>query len=90
MKMFKFNLGDEVESMVSGFKGIVVGRVQYLSGCLQYSVVARVQDDGKTPTMWIDEPHLKITEAGKVKVNLDPDAPGGPHDSPTRTTPPQR
>lgn len=88
--MFKFNLGDEVQSMVSGFKGIVVGRVEYLSGCLQYSVVGRCTKDGTTPTVWIDEAHLKRTKARKVKVKLNPNAPGGPHDSPTRTTPPSR
>lgn len=83
--MFKFNLGDEVQSLVSGFKGVIVGRAEYLNGCLQYDVVGRVKKDGKVPSIWIDEESLEIITALKVKVKKSPT--GGPQNTPTRSTP---
>ena len=87
-KLFKFDLGDEVQCMVSGFKGVIYGRTQYLNGCIQYGVQSRVQKDGKSICNWIDEPQLKRTKKQKVKVKLKPV--GGPHDAPTRTATPSR
>ena len=84
--MFKFDLGDEVQCLVSGFKGVIVGRTEYLNGCLQYSVRTRVNKDMDSRISWIDEAQLKRTKKQKVKVASK--LVGGPHNPPTRTTPP--
>lgn len=38
-------LGDKVVDVVSGFKGVVTGRAEYLTGCSQFSVSA--ESDGQ-------------------------------------------
>lgn len=34
--VFKFDMGAEVEDMITGLKGVVVNRTQYLEGSLGY------------------------------------------------------
>jgi hypothetical protein len=38
MLEWKFELGDRVRDRVSGFKGIVTSRTEYLNGCQQYGI----------------------------------------------------
>jgi len=73
------NLGDEVEDIVSGFKGIVVSKHLYLQGCSRISVQQVVDKDGKLPdSHTFDEPQLKCIAAGKVKKQANFYDPGGP------------
>ena len=73
------NLGDEVEDMVSGFKGIVVARHSYLQGCARVSIQPIVDKDGRLPeSRTFDEPQLKCIAVGKVKRQADFYDPGGP------------
>jgi len=74
------NLGDTVTDTITGFTGIVVGRVEYLTGCIQFEVQPKGLKDGvPINPKWIDEVRLGIQEASA----------GGPHDnSPVRVTPP--
>jgi hypothetical protein len=39
--MFKYELGVELQDAVTGFKGIVMGRTDYLNGCQRYSLHVR-------------------------------------------------
>lgn len=58
-------MGQKVRSIVSGFTGIVTGRVEYINGCVQYVVVPRVKEDGSTiDVQWIDEQNLEIVDEG--------------------------
>ena len=61
-------MGDEVEDLISGFKGIVVARTEFFNGCIQFNVCPKW--DGKTSNieeLSIDERTLKIIKKGKVK-----------------------
>lgn len=77
----KVELGDEVECKITGFRGIVNGVSQWLTGCDRVSVQAPMTKDGKYgENYWIDEAVVKIIKKGKVKPNAVRDSvkPGGP------------
>lgn len=67
---FKIQLGDVVQDTITGFKGAVLGRAQYLTGCNQALVCPQKLDkEGKRRDgEWFDEQRLEPT--GK-RVSLD-------------------
>lgn len=76
----KINLGDEVKDSVTGFKGIVVARTDYIHGCTRVSVQPKVGKDGKVPDqMAFDEPALVVLKAALIKRSHNET--GGPKDS---------
>lgn len=77
MPQFRLPLGVEVEDMITGFKGTITGRVEYLTGCHQYLVVSKVKKDGSgSLTGWYDDGRLKQTSKSSVKLHAG--APNGP------------
>lgn len=71
------NLGKEATDKVTGFKGIVGGHCEYITGCDQYLVTPPAGEDGKYPTgTWLDSKRLIISK--EVKVILDGEEPDGP------------
>lgn len=77
-------LGSEVKDTVTGFKGVVVGRSEFLNGCTRIGVQPKALKDGKCPDIsWFDEPQLEITKENVVQPG--PRNTGGPIPStPTR------
>ncbi len=62
------NLSDQVKDKITGFKGTVVGKVEYINGCVKYSVQPKIDKDGKMPdSIWIDEQELEITKKAAKK-----------------------
>lgn len=81
------NLGDEVQNIVTGNKGIVIGISTWLNGCRTIGTKGKVRKDGKTPeVVWDDEIELKVTKKKKLKLSkkVTRDT-GGPHPTPMRT-----
>ena len=65
----KIDFGYVVEDKVTGFTGIVVARVVYNTGCVQYGVKQRVGDDGKmTGVEYIDEGELRVIAESKEEL----------------------
>lgn len=81
----KVNLGDEVLDTTSGFKGLAVGRAEFLAGCVRVLIQPKVGKDGKmTEGVWIDEGLCKVTKpVAKPKEEKVPT--GGPRDDANRT-----
>lgn len=53
-------MGDKVRDTITGFKGTIVARCQYINGCDQCLVKPSVGEDGKMPVgEWIDDQQLK-------------------------------
>jgi len=67
-------LGDEVQDLVTGYKGIAVGITQWLYGCKRVSVQGRVPKAGGVApdNINIDEPQCKILKKAKVKISDEP------------------
>ena len=58
---FKFELGDEAEDLITGFKGIIVYRSQWIHNCNVYGLQPQEMKDGKPmEKQQFDEPQLRI------------------------------
>lgn len=71
--MAKVNLGDEVQCLATGLKGLAVSRTKMLHGEDQIGIQPPVlkSDPGKIPDGGsIDEHLLKVTEAGKGQFEV--------------------
>lgn len=56
-------LGMKVRDVITGFEGIVYGRIEYLTGCTQMNVVPPVDKDGKRrEAEWFDESRLEVLD----------------------------
>jgi hypothetical protein len=74
MKVIK--LGSLVRDMVSGFTGIATSRTEYLNGCVQYGIRAKIGADGKMPESWnLDVEVLEVVGEG-IAIETRPG--GGP------------
>lgn len=63
--MTKIQLGDEVQCTITGFKGIAVGRTEWIEGCNRITVQPKCVK-GKSELVEsqnFDEPTLKIIKA---------------------------
>lgn len=59
-KQYAGELGVTVEDRITGFRGIVTGHVNYLSGCNQGLVVPQATKDGSINSQWFDDQRLRI------------------------------
>lgn len=62
----KIKLGDLVQDRITGLKGIVIVRSEWLNSCWRVSIVPEtLKDDGTSHEMsTFDEPQLKLLEEG--------------------------
>ena len=61
-------LGDEVQDLVTGFKGVAVCRHIYLMGCDRISVQPKMVKGVTPDDRSFDEPQLKVLSAKKVVI----------------------
>ncbi len=75
MQDFAIGMGAEVKDRITGFKGRVTGRSQYISGCNQYAVQPVTKQDGDfIEGRWFDEHRLEVTNADPVVLEPNPTA----------------
>ena len=76
---FKFNNGEEVKDLVSGFTGIIDCSALWLNGCRRYSVQPKVKEgeSAKPDSIWLDEETLEKLSDGVNKI-VEPTKTGGP------------
>lgn len=59
---FKFELNEELQDVITGFKGIVMVRSEYSTGCRHYGIQAPMNKEGILPSWeYIDESRLITT-----------------------------
>ncbi len=73
-------LGNEVKDKVTGLQGIVISRVEYLTGCTQYGVQPQSKDGLMLDSYYIDWNRLELVGHGidPAFVSSEKD-PGGPN-----------
>jgi hypothetical protein len=71
------NLGKAAKDRVTGFKGIIVGKISYLFGCNQYGIAPEAKDGKVNETNFFDEGRIEITGPGILKEEVSADKPGG-------------
>lgn len=60
------NIGDEVKDKISGYTGIVLDKVEYITGCVQHSVQG---ENNITPSeMKFDEIRLEVISIKKLQL----------------------
>lgn len=75
--MKDIELGDSVKDKISGFKGTAVTRTEFLNGCIQYGVVAKVGKDNKMPEEFpFDEQQLDVVK--RKTPDIEKNENGGP------------
>jgi len=60
--------GDRVRDRITGLKGIVVGRTEWLYGCTRITVQpeSATKDNKPAETFCVDEPQLEVLKRGVV------------------------
>lgn len=53
-------LGQTVRDSISGFEGIVTGRVEYITGCNQVLVGPKTKDGALIRSEWFDEDRVEV------------------------------
>lgn len=58
---WEFELGALLKDTVTTLEGVVVGRCQYLNGCIQYDIQPQGLFEGEIfPSLWVDEEQLTL------------------------------
>ena len=78
MKDFKFELGLQAKDIVTGFKGTIASRIQFLTGCNRYCIEGKSKSGGKPINIHIDENAIELTKGKKIVVETDKIS-GGPN-----------
>jgi len=80
----EIKLGQEVQDVISGYKGRVTGLMEYITGCKQALITPRVDEKGE-----MRDPHYvdvdRLVIMGEA-ISLPITAPAGP----SAPTPPER
>lgn len=62
--IFKIALKSKVKDSITSFRGSVVGRTQFLYGCVRYAVQSEKLEEGKPGAPhWFDEDQLTVIKA---------------------------
>lgn len=79
---FKIELGSTVIDKITGYKGTVIGRTEWLYGCRRYTLQAKEIKDGKpVGSISIDEDAAEVVEQSEPHVMKTT---GGPAPEPSR------
>jgi hypothetical protein len=73
-------IGKKAKDKVTGFEGIIIGRIEYLTGCDQYGLVPEYKGSGELPkSEWFDVGRLEIIGDGITATQVQSAKPGGPN-----------
>lgn len=71
------NLGDSGKDKVTGFEGIIIGRIQYLTGCNQYGLSPKAVNGEIKDTQWFDEGRVEVIGCGVNVEDVESPEKGG-------------
>lgn len=64
----EIELGDTVKDIHTGFKGVAIAKTEYINGCTQFSVIPKVDKEGKMQEeIGIDIENLVVVKKGEKK-----------------------
>lgn len=64
-KPIRFNGGEHVRDVITGFSGVITGMARYITGCDQYLVAPQSTDGKAAESHWFDAHRLEIGDLGK-------------------------
>lgn len=69
-------IGDMVEDTVTGFRGMAIAKIIYMTGCIRFEIQPKGLRDGRPiKSMWVDETTLINKETGMKEIDFE--SPGG-------------
>jgi len=71
------NLGKEAKDKITGFEGIIIGKINYLFGCAQYGIAPKSKDGKVNDTNWFDEGRVEIIGNGIAPEEVKVEKNGG-------------
>lgn len=78
--MRKVTLGQKVRDIVTGFEGVAVARVEYLTGCDHIGVAPPMREGKAGETSYFDETRIEVLDPVPVLKREEVAAtPGGPN-----------
>ncbi len=75
MQENKIKLGDKVKDLVTGFTGVVVSRIEYINGCVQFGIVPKADKDKMHDCQYVDWQRLQSVGTA---ISLPSQETGGP------------
>lgn len=82
MKTDKVVLGSIARDTITGYEGVIIGKTEWLNGCVRITLQAKGLKDGKPlETHCVDVEQLELVEAAEPPKRKPA---GGPMPSPTR------
>lgn len=86
----KIKLGQVVRDTLTDLEGTVVGRCEWLYGCVRVIIQPKGSKDGKPhETFWVDEPQVEVVKVKAVQKQPGA-APAGPRKDPERRPDPSQ
>ncbi|KKL15074.1 hypothetical protein LCGC14_2509270 [marine sediment metagenome] len=84
---FEYEMGETLRDIVTGFRGVVMARAEYQSGCIHYGLQpTKIGADGKLPDWeYLDSSRVERVEeelVGFKRTKKDP--PSGPMQNPPK------
>jgi hypothetical protein len=72
-------LGCIAKDTITGFKGVVTSRTEFLYGCVHIGITPDKLDENGKPveSQWFDEQRIEVIKAAKPKVSKDSEATSG-------------
>ena len=92
---FKFELGARVKDAVTSYRGVVMSRTQFLTGCNRYAVQSERLDrnSGKPDEWYAFDENVLIEDGGRLNIEkemgnapAETKKPGGPQDIPAKAS----
>lgn len=75
----EIKIGIIAEDKITGFKGTITGKAEYLCGCDQYLLTPKSEENEYKDSMWIDEGRLiPLAEEGINPEDVQVEKNGGP------------
>jgi hypothetical protein len=80
--MKKIKLGQSCRDTITGFTGIAIAKVKYITGCDKVELQPKQKEDGTVPeSTWVDVNRVEVLDEPVVKLGTSKDKGAGnlPH-----------
>ena len=65
--------GDKCKDVVTGFTGIVTGKLEYINGCVQLLLSPKMKKDGTlAENHWFDIERIEVLQSKKINLVVEP------------------
>jgi len=78
----KFELGEQLKDIVTGFEGIAVARIEYLNGCVQYGIKPKLGEESKKKGDFPESQYIDVEQLERIGdgIKAERNTVGGPGD----------